>query len=142
MAADQDALFLSIKPRFVEMLVAGTKTVELRRRRPLAAQPGGLVLVYASAPRMELVGSARIQRVDVGAPEVIWNEHQERVGLSRGEFDTYYHGAETATALVLRDIRPRPAGAMTLGELRRIWTGFSPPQSYRYIDAATWAAIL
>lgn len=142
MAADRDALFLSIKPKFVEMLVAGTKTVELRRRRPLAAQPGGLVLVYASSPRMELVGSATIQRVDVGTPEAIWYEHQDRVGLSRGEFNAYYDGAEAATAIVLRDIRPRPAGAMTLRELRRIWTGFSPPQSYRYIDAASWATVL
>lgn len=142
MAADGDALFLSIKPRFVEMLVAGTKTVELRRRRPIAAEPEGLVLVYASSPKMALVGSATIQRIDVGTPEAIWEAHHDAVGLSRDEYDNYYEGAMSATAIVLRDIRPRPAGAMALDELRRTWAGFNPPQSYRYIDAASWATVL
>lgn len=52
------ALFVSVKPRFAEKILAGEKSVELRRVRP-SVTPGTLVIFYASSPTREVVGTGR-----------------------------------------------------------------------------------
>ncbi|MBF6620423.1 MAG: ASCH domain-containing protein [Patulibacter sp.] len=142
MPSDRQALFLSVKPRFIEMLVAGTKTVELRRRPPVSVGGGGLVLLYASSPRMALVATARIEAIEVAKPDQIWLKHQGQVGVTHTEFHEYFEGAPAATAISLRDIKPRASGALALNEIRARWHGFMPPQSYRYVEASRLAAVL
>ena len=49
---------LSVRPRFAEALLNGTKTAEIRRRRANIPD-GSLCLLYASAPVRALVGAIR-----------------------------------------------------------------------------------
>jgi predicted transcriptional regulator len=140
MNAETTALFLSIRPRFAEMLLDGTKSVELRRVRPNVAI-GSMVLLYASSPDRELVGRAEVANVQVDGLEAIWRRHGGATGLDRSEYNAYFVGTDQAVAISLRRIRrldePRP-----LGELRRRLTDFRPPQSYRYLDAIQVAALI
>lgn len=132
-------LFLSLRPRFAELLLAGHKTVELRRVRPAVAE-GTPVLLYASSPRMTLVGRAEVARVEVGPTAQIWRDHGPRTGITRKEYDNYFTGLDQAVAISLVNIhrlqQPRP-----LTDLRRRLAGFQPPQSYRYLDSAQAAAL-
>lgn len=134
------ALFLSLRPRFAELLLAGHKTVELRRVRP-TVDIGTPVLLYASSPTMTLVGRAKVGAVQVGGINGIWREHGSRTGISRAEFDDYFEGLDQAVAITLIDVRrldePRP-----LSDLRHRLQGFQPPQSYRYLDSAQVAALI
>ncbi len=134
------ALFVSLRPRFANALLSGHKTVELRRTRPAAAAAGQLVLLYASSPDRQLIGTAIVVAVHVGSPDEIWSEHGDSTGVSRPEFDRYFEGASLAVAIVVSEakalVRPRP-----LAELRRRWRGFRPPQSFRYVEAADIAAL-
>jgi predicted transcriptional regulator len=140
MPADDPALFLSLRPRFAELLLDGDKSVELRRVRPDVA-PGTSVLLYASSPTMKLVGRAEVAAVKVAPIVQIWREHGRETGISRGEYNDYFDGLDEAVAIKLVNIRrldrPRP-----LQDLRDSLAGFQPPQSYRYLDRAEVAALV
>ena len=61
MPADRRVLLLLIHSRFAERILAGSKTVELRRVRP-GIEPGDRVLLYASSPVRGLTGSSGAAR--------------------------------------------------------------------------------
>lgn len=127
-------ILLSLKPRFAYAILDGDKTVELRRQR-VAAQVGAAVLLYASAPVMAIVGTARVEAVDVNNREEIWRLYKNRMFLSRREFEHYLHDIEEASAIVL-DNAQIFSEPITLRQLRD-GQKFHPPQSYRYVEAAT-----
>lgn len=124
------ALLLSVHPRFATAILAGDKTVEVRRQR-VAAPPGTPVVLYATAPTMALVGTARIAAVQVGTPREVWTAHHSATGISRREFDEYMSGASQASGLTLEEPvpfdKPVPLSAL------RATGDFHPPQSYRYL---------
>lgn len=63
MTADR-TLLLSLRPRFAGSILAGTKTIEIRRRSHKAA--GGTPIIrYVSSPVMAVVGTARLVAVHV-----------------------------------------------------------------------------
>lgn len=140
MQPDEPALFLSLRPRFAELLLSGHKTIELRRMRPSVTE-GAVVLLYASSPTMTLVGRAEVAAVHVGDTEKIWRQHGSETGISRGEYKSYFQGLDQAVAIELVNIRrlkrPRP-----LEDLRNQLAGFQPPQSYRYLDSSQVAALV
>jgi predicted transcriptional regulator len=124
------AMLLSVHPRFATAILAGSKTVEVRRQR-VAAPPGTPVLLYATAPTMALVGMARIASVHVASPKEVWSAHRAQTGITRREYDAYMDGAAQASGLTLAD----PVSfdePVTLSALRTKGT-FHPPQSYRYM---------
>ncbi|GAA2357091.1 ASCH domain-containing protein [Streptomyces carpaticus] len=127
------AMLLSVHPRFATAILAGSKTVEVRRQR-VAAPPGTPVLLYATAPTMALVGMARIASIHVGSPREVWWEHRARTGISRREYDAYMVGATRASGLTLEDPVPFDE-PVPLSALRSAGT-FHPPQSYRYLRSA------
>lgn len=139
MPVDERALFLSLRPRFAELLLAGEKTVELRRIQP-AVSPGTLVLLYASSPVQALVGTGMVREVRVGSASVIWKQHGSLTGLSRAEYDSYFAGAAAAVAITLRGLN-RLARPIPLGELRGGLSWSHPPQSFRYLDAEQVGAL-
>ena len=135
-----DALFLSIKPRFAAEIIAGRKTVELRRTRPRGARDGSLVVVYASSPVRAVIGTFEVDRVVSGCPDSLWEEVSEQAGLSREEYDAYFDGAEEAVAIFVRS--PDKAGTpYSLDAIRRECPSFQPPQAFRYVGSmGAWAA--
>lgn len=128
-----EALLLSIRPRFARLLFDGSKTVELRRKTP-NVQAGMLVLVYESSPTMALVGSGTIKSVTVGSPDVMWATADSQAGLSRPEYDKYFEGCAQATFLGLASL-VRFTRPVTLSDMRERWPWLRPPQSYRYVRA-------
>jgi predicted transcriptional regulator len=140
MSTDIAALLVSLKPRFAEMILAGEKTVELRRVRP-SIEPGALVVFYASSPVKGVLGTGRVAAIDTSSPSALWERHGSLSGLSRREFSAYFAGSDEAVAIALTDVR-RLSKPVPLAELRRRWQGFRPPQSFRYLDAAQAANVM
>lgn len=123
-------MLLSVHPRFATAILAGSKTVEVRRQR-VAAPPGTSVLLYATAPTMAIVGMARIASVQVASPREVWSASRTCAGISRREYDVYMNGATHASGLTLEDPVTFEA-PVPLAALRAIGS-FHPPQSYRYL---------
>jgi len=126
-------LLLSIRPKYVDLILAGTKRVELRRQQP--RMKSGEAVIYATSPRMELVASFRISSVIRAPIGMLWQLVRHEAGVSRREFDAYFAGLDAGIAIHITDVsqfhRPLP-----LHELRAAWKGFHPPQGFRYLNQA------
>lgn len=125
------ALLLSIRPKYAEMIFAGAKTAELRRVRP-SIKVGDLVLIYVSAPVMELQGAFKVSGTVSGSLASIWKKYGTQTGVTRDEFDDYFDGKKLAHAILIEDAwkLPKP---VRLESLRKEKQGFRPPQSFHYI---------
>jgi len=126
-------LLLSVRPRFAALILAGTKTIELRRVRPRVV-PGDGVLLYVSSPVMALTACSTVERVFEGSPTKLWEVVRSRAGVTRREYDEYFRGAARGAGISLGEV-DRFSHAVPLSELREIWPGFHPPQSFRYLDS-------
>ena len=131
MAAEQPVL-LSVRPRFSDALLDGTKTVEMRRRS-MRFHAGTLCLLYASSPTRSLTGALRVAAIDHGTPDELWRRHGPRTALTRDEYDAYLDGRSTACALLVAAVIPFHT-PVPLAELRRRSDTFVAPQSYRFVD--------
>lgn len=121
-------VLLSIKPKFANAILEGTKTFELRRavfRNPAVRK----IVIYASSPVSRVIGEFMIAGVLALEPERLWEAAGEGAGVDRKFFDDYFRGCKVGFALEVR--RPRRY-AKPLGLKEHF--GFSqPPQSFRYL---------
>ena len=121
-------LLMSIQPRFANAILEGTKTVELRRKPP-RDQPD-VVIIYGSGATKAVLGVAQLKEVHTSTPDDIWKKFGATAGVTRAEFNEYFEGSETASALELT--HPRRSGDdVPLSRLREL--GLEPPQSWRYV---------
>ena len=128
-------IVLSLKARFAEAILAGDKSVELRRTEPKIFVPTR-ALLYATTPVRALLGTCIIAGVRSADPRMLWNEYGPCTGVSYPEFQQYFEGVAIGTALTLT--HPKPLDPkIPLEVLRASPRGFRPPQSYAYVDTQT-----
>lgn len=134
-----EVVFMSIRSRFVRLILSGTKTFELRKRIPKSAV-GRSLLVYSSGEDKAITAYGTISRVISGSPEDIWSQYAEQLGVTRQEFSDYFGDSTIGHALELENIAPsrRP---LPLSELRD-QHGLEPPQSWRYLSRDIYADLL
>ena len=122
-------LWLSIHPRWVDAIVDGRKTVELRRRAP-NVDPGALAVLYATTPRCSVVGSALVRRVVSLPLDQLWDQYGRQAAVTRSEFGEYFRGAGAGSAIELEAVRtlPTPVGLHALRD-----RGVHPAQGWRYL---------
>ncbi|MDO9420247.1 MAG: ASCH domain-containing protein [Herminiimonas sp.] len=123
-----NAIVLSIKPKYAELILAGTKTVELRRS--WAAEKIDVILIYASSPICRLVGIVKVKDIRKLAPATLWTHcSQNGGGLTRQELLQYFEGKEKGYVIFLDDAKrfSKPIEPQTIIE------NFSAPQSFRYL---------
>lgn len=121
-----DFILMSIKPRFVEKIYSGRKTVEYRKTQPHRYLP---ILIYETAPMKLITGIVPWWDLKGAAdPETVWKLTSAHGGISKPEFDTYYAHSRYAIGLRFHDVQKleRP---IALSEL-----GIRAPQSYRYVS--------
>lgn len=122
-------ILISVHSKHVENMLAGRKTVELRRRA-LRVLPGTQVWIYCTQPTAQVSAVATIKGVFTAAPNQIWQIYGPRSGLIRSEFDSYFEQSETGCAIVLSNIR-RLKTPLSLHAIRRKAKGFHPPQFFK-----------
>ena len=132
MSPDKDTLFLSLKPHFARAILDGKKTVELRRIAP-KIQPGYKILIYASSPVRQVLGTCRTVRLEVGHKSAIWERYKNQCGVTESEYEAYFEGVQDAVAIVV-DNPCVLQEAPSLATLRNRVAGFRPPQSFRYLS--------
>lgn len=123
-------IVLSIKPTYVDRILAGEKTVELRRRFPELSRTGRGALIYSTSPVQTIVAAVRVATVFRLSLPRLWRLHGREAAVSRAEFDRYFAGLDSGSALLLRDVRLLQ-NPLHLTELAAEFE-FSPPQSYCY----------
>ena len=124
---------MSIKPKYANLIFAGTKTIELRRVCPKVG-PGDLVLVYVSGPRRALVGGFEVAGIVSAEPTALCKKWQPHAGVENETFLHYFHDCSTAYGILIGRTWQFES-ATELKALRRRKGGFHPPQSYRYVGS-------
>lgn len=120
-------VLISIKPKYIDLILSGRKTVELRKRSRIT--PGTRLILYASSPRCAVVGEALVSFREELTIDTLWTKHGEAAGVGKEELDGYYADAPTGVALGLTDVF-RYQEDIPLSSLRDAKRGFQPPQSY------------
>lgn len=131
------AVLLSIKPRYAELILAGSKTVELRRSWP--SNDVGVMVLYASAPVQKLVGIAYVKRVEELNIDELWTLAQARGGgVTKEELVEYFEGKRSAYGIIIEGVRT----AVRQVEPKRLFPDFVPPQSFLYLKPLEFRRVL
>jgi predicted transcriptional regulator len=129
------SILISLDERFANDIVAGRKTIEVRRRR-MHVPVGSQVWIYVKQPKAEIVATATVSDVHCSSPKSLWRRFSRRTGLSQSEFLSYLEGTSEAFALGLADVRTLRA-PMSLSSLRNVEARFHPPQFYARLRAGS-----
>lgn len=135
-----DYLLLSIKPKWVEKILSGEKTIELRKSK-IANSPKKL-LIYSTQPVGALVAEASIKEITAMYTSLLWffTKEGQLAQTTDEEFWNYYGDKVFGTAIVLSDIKliePIP-----LAKLREVWSPWHPPQGIQYISTRRYESAI
>lgn len=122
---------ISIRPRYVRGIVAGTKTIEVRTKNVRLPQ-GTRLWIYSTLPVGEICAVARILSTYRLAPTRAWKEFQPHLGLTRSEFQSYVNGSTRVSLIRLGQVAVL-SDPLSLQSIRRIQKGFQPPQFFRSV---------
>lgn len=128
MASYQDIL-ISLMPQFTDALLAGNKTVELRRRL-INIEPGGRVWIYTKTPRATIEAIGIVDHVMAARPGRIWATYGSETALSKRDFDVYFSGVTTGCAVVFKSVYNLNE-SVPLIDLRKRFKNFQPPQFFK-----------
>ena len=127
-ALNGSAILLSVKPKFADLIVKGSKLVELRRTVP--AQNVGTIAIYSSSPVQMIVALVDVRETIEASPSKLWEISKSNGGgLVKAELMTYFEAKKTGFALMLENVRVyrKPVNPTKIFKL------FSAPQSFRYL---------
>lgn len=120
-------VLMSIKPKFVERIFAGTKTFELRKK--LFKKTVDTIIIYSSFPEKKVVGEIIIDRIISSTPNHLWESHKNNLGISEKEYFKYYKNSKVAYAIKIKKVIKYKK------ELELKDFGIEKaPQSYQYIN--------
>ena len=122
---------ISIKPRYVDLVLSGEKSVELRNR-VVRMNSGTRIWIYATRPVSGIVALAEVASVVHGAPVDIWNRFEREMCIDQICFESYTRNRGCVSALMLTSIR-RMKPSVTLDRIRRSVGDFQPPQFYAHL---------
>lgn len=122
------AILLSVKPKFANLIIDGSKQVELRRTVP--AQTVGTIAIYSSSPVQAIVALADVKETIEASPTKLWAIAKDNGGgLTRAELMDYFHSKKTGFAIMLQNVRVYEKPVLPT----KIFKAFSAPQSFRYL---------
>lgn len=125
-------LLISIHPKHAQSILAGEKSVELRRR-PIRAPRGSRLWIYSTLPEGKIVGTATIDNVTAGTPEEIWEKFSTFSGVDAAEYNSYFDGSGQAFAISLEQVR-KIASPLSLASIRAEVAAFHPPQFVKHLS--------
>lgn len=126
-------VLLSIKPKYADLIVSGTKRVEFRRS--WAAQKISKIVLYSSSPVQKLIGMVDVEEAKVASVSALWKICTERGGgLTRQELRDYFAGKRLGNGVLLGKVE---VFSMHI-DPSEIIDKFVPPQSFRYVDEADY----
>lgn len=103
MISEENAM-ISIRPEFVNSILAGTKTVEVRRRF-IKLSKGTTLWIYSTLPTGAIVATATLSCIDHDTPKYLWQKYQKNIDILKKDYNLYFHGCSYGVALTLSLIK-------------------------------------
>ena len=124
-------VLLSIKPKYVELIMKGDKRYEFRkvifRNRNIE-----MVYIYSSAPVKRIIGYFMVGDIIEDHPDRLWVQFSEFSGLNDIEFFSYFNGNKKGFAIEIVNLEAFKNPV----DPREIIPDFAAPQSFCYLDTA------
>ena len=119
-------VMLSIKPKFVDMILNGTKTYEFRRK--IFSSYMDYVYMYSTSPEQIVRGYFLIDKIIQDDKNALWSKTESGAGITRDEYDDYFKGTDTCYAIKIGKI-------WKFDDIRTLkhYRINHPPQSFTYI---------
>jgi predicted transcriptional regulator len=122
------AVLLSIKPKYADLILAGTKTVELRRSWP--SNDIGVIVIYSSAPVQRLTGIALISEIKECDFDTLWAVSQAHGGgVTYDELSGYIDKKKLSYGVMLGKVMPAEVPV----DPKTLFPNFTPPQGFLYL---------
>jgi predicted transcriptional regulator len=120
---------MSINPQHVDSIFSGEKKYEFRRIRCKRAIDS--ILIYSTAPIMQIVGEVEVKEIIEDSPQKVWKRTASAAGIDKAFFDEYYSGKKNAIAYALGKVIQ-----YSKPQLLSDYGIKSAPQSFMYIDSS------
>lgn len=121
-------VLLSIKPKYADLILSGSKRVEFRRS--WAKEDVSMLVLYSSSPVQKIVGVVEVENTIIAPPKSLWETSVERCGgLTKDELRNYFSGKEQGVAVLLGQVFKPAEHIKPLDVI----DNFVPPQSFRYL---------
>ena len=117
---------LSIKPQFVNEIIAGRKGYEFRKKG--FKRGVNKVFVYASSPVCRIIGEFQLGNVIEDTPEQLWKLTCDKSGITKSYFDEYFMSHSVGFALEIKTFRKYEQPVNPYDTIK----GFHAPQSFCY----------
>lgn len=115
-------VLMSIQPQYVQQILDGDKTVELRRQQS-GCLPGTPLSIYTSFPVKRVQVQATVKQVHALPVDELWQQYGQASATSKKDFYEYLGDLDIAYGIELHEIQEVPP----LPLFR------SGPQSWRYL---------
>lgn len=119
-------MLLSIKPEYVNKIVAGKKKYEFRKFH--CREDVDTIVIYATAPAKQVIGEVSIVDIIEDAVDEVWKQTQTEGGITKKAFREYYKNRRVAIAYRLGEVMQYDE-PMSLSEVGLSYV----PQSFAYI---------
>lgn len=121
-------ILLSIKPKYVDAIITGTKTVEYRTRIRKDTNVT-TVLIYRSGDLKKVAAQFTIGGIIEGTPQQVWELTKEFGGIAERDFFKYFANKDKAYAYQICNlvVYPKPIPLCSLGIDKA-------PMSFMYIE--------
>lgn len=130
-----ELILISVKEQYVNEMLAGRKTIELRKSAPRASV-GDTLIIYTTQPKKAVTATAIVHRIIRCSPKEMWQKYHNKLGIDKISFDSYYDGHKKAVGIELTDITPLNAEIL-LSAIKLIKPEFTPPQTFKYLKKFT-----
>ena len=119
-------VLISIKPKYVQKMLSGEKSIEIRRRS-VNLPNGALLWIYATLPLGCILAVAVVECILFDKPHKIWSKYAPQIGVGEDEFATYVRNCDRISAIKIRSI-DKIEPSIPLSLLKSRVKGFHPPQ--------------
>lgn len=120
-------VILSIKPKYCDEILKGTKKYEFRRKS--FSRNTRLVYMYSTAPIGKIVGTFEVKRIYADTPKMLWAKYKDAAGIGETEFFDYFEGLKSGFAIEVKNVQ----SCKPPFDPRLLMPNFEPPQSYLYL---------
>ena len=126
-------VLLSIKPKYVEEIIKGTKRFEFRRNFVSKSNFGKIesIYIYSSSPIKKIVGFFKFKYHIEDNPQHIWKTCYKFSGINKDDFFKYFENKSIGFAIPIKDLKVFKEPI----DPNDFIPNFKPPQSFCYINS-------
>lgn len=123
-------VLLSVKKKYCDLIMQGTKQFEFRKRLPGGLQKGDQVALYCTQPTSMVVAYVDVADVIQATPQTLWKRTSFAAGITHKYFSEYFDASHSANAIQIGEIHKLKKPLSLLS----IRGNATPPQSFLYLS--------